>query len=176
MTASPSSTPSRLRMRHPTRVRGNLCGTRGPLRRLAGDPRQLPCRRPAGHLGRPRRRLADIQDLHPRGRRAERCLSRRRHSNSGPDRDRTQSCPAQCDGFGGRYVLAGGSIPGGFGHALELDGMQRITLEDSELGGALLIETGQSVAIQGQAACTSRSPTAGSRKSCRAPPSSLSSR
>ncbi|MDK9703863.1 MAG: DUF1926 domain-containing protein [Sulfuritalea sp.] len=48
-----------------------------------------------------------------------------------------------CDGYGGRYVLAGGSIPGGFGHALELDGLQRITLEDSELGGALHIEAGQ---------------------------------
>ncbi len=50
-----------------------------------------------------------------------------------------------CDGFGGRYVLAGGSIPGGFGHTLELDGMQRITLEDSELGGALVIEAAQPV-------------------------------
>ncbi|MCK9380061.1 MAG: DUF1926 domain-containing protein [Sulfuritalea sp.] len=45
-----------------------------------------------------------------------------------------------CDGYGGRYVLADGSIPGGFGHALELDGMQRITLEDAELRGALQIE------------------------------------
>jgi len=50
-----------------------------------------------------------------------------------------------CDGFGGRYVLAGGGIPGGFGHELELDGMQRITLEDSELGGALQIEAAQPV-------------------------------
>jgi alpha-amylase len=50
-----------------------------------------------------------------------------------------------CDGYGGRYVLADGSIPGGFGLELKLDGMQRITLEDSELHGALQIEARQPV-------------------------------
>ena len=48
-----------------------------------------------------------------------------------------------CDGYGGRYVLADGGIPGGFGHELKLDGMHRITLEDSELRGALRIESKQ---------------------------------
>lgn len=45
-----------------------------------------------------------------------------------------------CDGYGGRYVLADGGIPGGFGQELEFAAMQRITLEDSELRGALQIE------------------------------------
>jgi len=50
-----------------------------------------------------------------------------------------------CDGYGGRYVLADGSIPGGFGQQLELDGMQRISLDDTELRGALRIEATQPV-------------------------------
>ena len=45
-----------------------------------------------------------------------------------------------CDGYGGRYVLADGSVRGGFGQELEFAAMQRITLEDSELHGALQIE------------------------------------
>ena len=53
-----------------------------------------------------------------------------------------------CDGFGGRYVLADGSVPGGFGEALELDGMQRITLDDSELRGALQIGASQPVRLE----------------------------
>lgn len=40
-----------------------------------------------------------------------------------------------CDGFGGRYVLADGSIPGGFGQALTLTSLAQLTLADSELGG-----------------------------------------
>ena len=55
-----------------------------------------------------------------------------------------------CDGYGGRYVLADGSVPGGFGEALDLAGMQRITLDDSELHGALQIETSQPVRIEAQ--------------------------
>ena len=50
-----------------------------------------------------------------------------------------------CDGYGGRYVLVDGSIPGGFGSELELDGMRQITLDDSELRGSLRIETTQPV-------------------------------
>ena len=53
-----------------------------------------------------------------------------------------------CDGYGGRYVLADGSVPGGFGEALELASMQRITLDDSELNGALQIETSQPVRLE----------------------------
>jgi alpha-amylase len=50
-----------------------------------------------------------------------------------------------CDGYGGRYMLADGSIPAGFGQELDLDRMQRITLDDSELRGALQIEARQPV-------------------------------
>ena len=53
-----------------------------------------------------------------------------------------------CDGYGGRYVLADGRIPGGFGQTLELDNAQRITLGDSELRGSLLIETSQRVRLE----------------------------
>ncbi|MCX7148934.1 MAG: DUF1926 domain-containing protein [Rhodocyclales bacterium] len=53
-----------------------------------------------------------------------------------------------CDGYGGRYVLADGSIPGGFGEKLDLDRMQRITLDDSELHGALQIEARQPVRLK----------------------------
>ena len=45
-----------------------------------------------------------------------------------------------CDGFGGRYVLADGSVPGGFGQDLELERMSRLRLDDSELRGSLQIE------------------------------------
>ena len=45
-----------------------------------------------------------------------------------------------CDGYGGRYVLADGSIPGGFGQELEFASVHRILLQDSELHGALRIE------------------------------------
>jgi alpha-amylase len=55
-----------------------------------------------------------------------------------------------CDGYGGRYVLADGSVPGGFGEALELACMQRITLDDSELRGALRIEASQPVRLEAQ--------------------------
>ncbi|PKO83712.1 MAG: glycosyl hydrolase [Betaproteobacteria bacterium HGW-Betaproteobacteria-11] len=39
-----------------------------------------------------------------------------------------------CDGYGGRYVLADGRIPCGFGQVLELPALTQLTLEDSELG------------------------------------------
>ena len=42
-----------------------------------------------------------------------------------------------CDGFGGSYELADGSIPGGFGQDVHLFHLQRINLRDSELGGRL---------------------------------------
>ena len=42
-----------------------------------------------------------------------------------------------CDGFAGRYVLADGSIPAGFGQPLSLASMQQLTLDDRTLGGAL---------------------------------------
>jgi len=42
-----------------------------------------------------------------------------------------------CDGFLGRYILADGSIPCGFGQELTLEGMTGVTLDDGVLGGAL---------------------------------------
>lgn len=42
-----------------------------------------------------------------------------------------------CDGFLGRYVLADGSIPGGFGLALAASGCSRLRLEDGVLGGSV---------------------------------------
>ena len=44
-----------------------------------------------------------------------------------------------CDGYSGRYVLADGSIPCGFGQALDLAVSQRLTLDDRVLGGGLVI-------------------------------------
>ncbi|HWS76584.1 MAG TPA: alpha-amylase/4-alpha-glucanotransferase domain-containing protein [Quisquiliibacterium sp.] len=45
-----------------------------------------------------------------------------------------------CDGFGGRYVLADGSIPGGFGQPLALEDCARLTLDDRALDGWLRLE------------------------------------
>jgi hypothetical protein len=53
-----------------------------------------------------------------------------------------------CDGYGGRYVLADGSVPGGFGEPLQLDAISRLTLDDSELRGALRIEASRPVRIE----------------------------
>jgi alpha-amylase len=53
-----------------------------------------------------------------------------------------------CDGFGGRYVLADGSVPGGFGQELELPSASQLTLDDSELRGALRIEASRPVHIE----------------------------
>ncbi len=50
-----------------------------------------------------------------------------------------------CDGYGGRYVLADGSIPGGFGQEQAFENMRKITLEDNELGGALIVSSAQPI-------------------------------
>ena len=55
-----------------------------------------------------------------------------------------------CDGFGGRYVLADGSVPGGFGDDLQVAAATRLTLEDSELGGAIVVESSRPLRIAGQ--------------------------
>lgn len=44
-----------------------------------------------------------------------------------------------CDGYAGRYILANGEIPCGFGQALRQDGLSHLTLDDGVLGGALEI-------------------------------------
>ncbi len=53
-----------------------------------------------------------------------------------------------CDGYGGRYVLADGSVPCGFGQELELDAVQDITLQDSELNGALKLTSSLPVRLK----------------------------
>jgi alpha-amylase len=53
-----------------------------------------------------------------------------------------------CDGYGGRYVLADGRVPGGFGEALDLASALQITLDDSELHGSLRIEASQPVRLE----------------------------
>jgi alpha-amylase len=45
-----------------------------------------------------------------------------------------------CDGFGGRYLLADGGIPGGFGQPLALEHAARLTLDDRALDGWLRLE------------------------------------
>lgn len=52
-----------------------------------------------------------------------------------------------CDGYSGRYVLENGDIPCGFGQALDLPSMRRLTLEDGELGGALVVSAQPAVAL-----------------------------
>ncbi|MFY9329497.1 MAG: alpha-amylase/4-alpha-glucanotransferase domain-containing protein, partial [Georgfuchsia sp.] len=44
-----------------------------------------------------------------------------------------------CDGYSGRYILADGSMPCGFGQELKLDAATRLTLDDEILSGALLV-------------------------------------
>ncbi len=43
-----------------------------------------------------------------------------------------------CDGPGGRYIH-NGKIPGGFGHLFKLDDMTEITLDDTTLGGHIVL-------------------------------------
>jgi alpha-amylase len=53
-----------------------------------------------------------------------------------------------CDGFLGRYVLADGSVPGGFGQALELAEATRLRLADDVLGGRLTLEASSAITIK----------------------------
>ena len=50
-----------------------------------------------------------------------------------------------CDGFGGCFELADGSIPGGFGQDLHQFHLRQISLRDSELGGRLVLSTSSPV-------------------------------
>jgi alpha-amylase/alpha-mannosidase (GH57 family) len=55
-----------------------------------------------------------------------------------------------CDGFLGRYVLADGSIPCGFGQPLDLAGALRLKLEDGVLRGAVEISFDQPAEVHGR--------------------------
>ncbi|WIM04541.1 MAG: DUF1926 domain-containing protein [Candidatus Nitricoxidivorans perseverans] len=52
-----------------------------------------------------------------------------------------------CDGFLGRYILATGDIPCGFGQALDLPAATSIILDDGVLGGALVVAADAPVSI-----------------------------
>ncbi|HWV19361.1 MAG TPA: alpha-amylase/4-alpha-glucanotransferase domain-containing protein [Rhodocyclaceae bacterium] len=55
-----------------------------------------------------------------------------------------------CDGYAGRYVLADGSIPCGFGQALDIERATRLSLVDGVLGGKLILASNQPVDISGR--------------------------
>jgi alpha-amylase len=55
-----------------------------------------------------------------------------------------------CDGFLGRYVLADGSIPGGFGAALDLAAAKSLALADGVLGGRIRVDVTNSAEIHGR--------------------------
>ena len=57
------------------------------------------------------------------------------------------SLPA-CDGYAGRYLLASGDIPCGFGQELAQDALTTVTLDDGELGGALVLTASAPVALR----------------------------
>jgi alpha-amylase len=46
-----------------------------------------------------------------------------------------------CDGFLGRYMLADGSIPGGFGQPLSVEEASALFLEDGVLGGKVRLRS-----------------------------------
>jgi hypothetical protein len=52
-----------------------------------------------------------------------------------------------CDGYTGRYILADGSIPCGFGQPLELAGATQLTLDDRILGASLRLTVSRPVDI-----------------------------
>ena len=52
-----------------------------------------------------------------------------------------------CDGYSGRYLLADGSIPCGFGQLLDLAVSQELTLDDRFLGGGLRLTASRPVDI-----------------------------
>uniref|UniRef100_Q47IJ1 Alpha-amylase n=1 Tax=Dechloromonas aromatica (strain RCB) TaxID=159087 RepID=Q47IJ1_DECAR len=55
-----------------------------------------------------------------------------------------------CDGFLGRYMLADGSIPSGFGLPLHLPAATTLSLDDGVLGGRLMLQTSLAGEIHGQ--------------------------
>lgn len=55
-----------------------------------------------------------------------------------------------CEGFGGRYALADGSFPGGFGQVIELSDRRELLLEDAELLGRVRVRCSDPVRWEGQ--------------------------
>jgi len=50
-----------------------------------------------------------------------------------------------CDGYSGRYILADGSIPCGFGQQLDLQNVKEVALDDRELKGRLVLRANRPV-------------------------------
>lgn len=69
-----------------------------------------------------------------------------------------------CDGFLGRYVLADGSIAGGFGQPLALPAATWLVLEDGVLGGRIELQTSIPAEIVAQALQTVSQSEAGFEK------------
>jgi alpha-amylase len=69
-----------------------------------------------------------------------------------------------CDGFLGRYVLADGSVPGGFGQPIDLPDMTTLTLEDGVLGGSIRLSTRNPAEICGRPQLTVSQSEAGFEK------------
>lgn len=69
-----------------------------------------------------------------------------------------------CEGFLGRYVLADGSIPGGFGQGLELAAATQLKLEDGVLGGAVLLACSLPAEVRGRPHLTVSQSEAGFEK------------
>ncbi len=69
-----------------------------------------------------------------------------------------------CDGYGGRYVLANGDIPCGFGQELEASRLTRLTLDDSELGGSVVLTASAPVGLQARPHHTASQSEAGFEK------------
>ncbi len=53
-----------------------------------------------------------------------------------------------CDGYAGRFVLADGHIPGGFGQTLVLQDVCQLDLQDGVLGGAIRLTTSTPVSLK----------------------------
>lgn len=52
-----------------------------------------------------------------------------------------------CDSFSGRFILADGSIPCGFGQTLRQEGLSEITLDDRELKGSVTLRTNRPLTL-----------------------------
>lgn len=69
-----------------------------------------------------------------------------------------------CDGFGGRYLLPGGEVPGGFGQPLQRDALAALRLEDSELRGAVALAVSPAPTFDGRPHLTVSQSEAGFEK------------
>ena len=55
-----------------------------------------------------------------------------------------------CDGYAGRYMLADGSVPCGFGQELDIDDITRLNLIDGVLGGKLILTSNLPISVSGR--------------------------